>query len=186
MTLVQLTFERPLLLVLLFLAGCTSLKSSVPVHHHSVAPTAFCADAKLKRPANHHDWALTVADKMLSPDTTPITRRHLIAAVKARFNEDPSADNRLALAVVYAVSGQAQTSNRKALALLDKLDVGQLPYRPRLFARWLSEDVRYRASLEESNVKLGNRLGTVRQTLARERRKLQSIARIESTIGPQP
>ena len=154
--------RRPLLLVVLLLAGCADLQSV--------------------NPFQPRDTALEVAGTLVSPDNTPAQRKRLVDEVNRRYKEDPSSENLLALAVAYAVPGQQQSSTGKALALLDKLDTSKLSR----LANWLGSDVAYRDSLENSNKQLGEQLADLKEALARAREKIEILTHIEQTIGPAP
>lgn len=158
--------RRLFLFVLLLLGGCANLSSMNLFRHDGTA--------------------LDAAGELVSPRTGPAKRAQLIDKIKARYHEDPSPDNTLALAVVYAVPGQPQSSNTRALALLNQLDTSKLTRASRLLADWLSNEVAYRDSLEHSNARLGNQLTSLKEALARAREKIEILTRIEQTIGPAP
>ena len=145
-----------------------------------------CAEMQSVNPFRPAGTALETAGKLASPSTTKADRKQLIATVKARYDENPTAENLLALIVVYAIPGQEQSSNRKALALLNKLDTDTLSPHSRQLAVWLSSDVTYRESLERNNAQLGDQLANTKRALARAREKIDILTRIEQTIGPSP
>lgn len=145
-----------------------------------------CANLASVNPFRPPDVALDTAAALIAPDKTPDQRRELIEQVESRYDADPSDENLLALAVVYAVPGQAQSSTKRALELLDKLDTAKLSRRSRQLADWLGSDVAYRDSLERSNRQLGDQLAAMKEALARAREKIEILTRIEQTIGPAP
>ena len=145
-----------------------------------------CAEMQSVNPFRPSSTALETAGKLASPSTSRADRNRLIATVKTRYDDNPSAENLLALIVVYAIPGQEQSSNQKALALLNKLDMDKLSPHSRQLADWLSSDVTYRESLERNNAQLGDQLANTRRALARAREKIDILTRIEQTIGPSP
>lgn len=145
-----------------------------------------CAEMRSVNPFRPAGTALETAGKLASPSTTRADRNQLIATVKARYDENPTPENLLALIVVYAIPGQEQSSTQKALALLNKLDMDKLSPHSRQLADWLSSDVTYRESLERNNAQLGDQLANTKRALARAREKIDILTRIEQTIGPSP
>lgn len=145
-----------------------------------------CAEMQSVNPFRPSSTALETAGKLASPSTSRAERDGLIADVKARYDKDQSAENLLALIVVYAIPGQEQSSNQKAMALLNKLDMDKLSPHSRQLADWLSSDVTYRESLERNNAQLGDQLAITKRALARAREKIDILTRIEQTIGPSP
>ena len=145
-----------------------------------------CAEMQSVNPFRPTSTALETAGKLASPSTSRAERDGLIASVKASYDKDPSAENLLALIVVYAIPGQEQSSNQKAMALLNKLDMEKLTPHSRQLADWLSSDVTYRESLERNNAELGDQLTITKRALARAREKIDILTRIEQTIGPSP
>lgn len=158
--------RRLMLVVILLLGGCANLREFNLLGRDNAA--------------------LNAAGELVSPNSTAARRQKLITEIQTRYNEDPSPENTLALAVVYAVPGEPQSSNTRALALLNKLDTGKLTRQSRLLADWLSSEVAYRDSLEHSNDKLGGQVASLKAALARAREKIEILTRIEQTIGPAP
>ena len=145
-----------------------------------------CSSLNLVNPFSGPDTALMAAGSLTSPDLPDKQRKKIIEAVKLAYNEDPSAENKLALAVVYGIPGERPSSTHKALMLLNGLDTGKLSHRSKLLAHWLSSDLTYRESLEHSNAQLGDQLDSLKKALARAREKIEILTHIEQTIGPAP
>lgn len=151
-----------------------------------LALVSACANLEKVNPFQAQRSALDIACALVSPDITDIKREHMVAEVQAKYDEDPSPENTLALAMTYAVPGQKQSSTRKALDLLDKLDTRKLSRQSELLADWLSAEVAYRDSLEHSNTNLATELATMKDALDRAQEKIEILTRIEQTIGPAP
>lgn len=158
--------RRLIYLMLLLLGGCASLGSVNPFSQRSTA--------------------LDAAAEMVSPNTPKAERKQLMEQIRASYNQDPSPENTLALALVYAVPDQAQSSNAKALALLNRLDTRKLSRQSRLLANWLSSEVAYRDSLLHKSANLGKQLISLKRALAQAKEKIQILTHIEQTIGPSP
>lgn len=155
----------------------------------SVLLLGGCANFGFIPRLQHQDGALAIASKLTSPDITQTQQANLVEDVNTRYSEDPSAEHLLALALVYAVPNQPQSSLAKALTLLDKLDTSKLTPGSRYLAKWLSSDLAYRDSLERSNTKLGSQvadMAAMKAALAQARNKIEILTRIEQTIGPTP
>lgn len=183
--LLRLADRRPLLLALLLLSGCAHF-GPARQQHHRLSPAATCTHPKPAMTVTRQNPALTIASMLLSPHETNAARHRLIATVQRRYHKHPSAENQLALAVVYAVSDQGQGSDRKALALLNKLDTRHLSYSSRTLARWMSSMMRHRDKLEQGNAALEQQLDSTKESLANDRKEIKTLARIESKIGPAP
>jgi hypothetical protein len=152
----------------------------------ALALLAGCADLKTINPFRPQDSSLDMACSLASPDKTAGERRELVTRIETRYQQNPRPDNLLALAIAYAVPGQEQSSTRKALDMLDKLDTGKLSRSSRLLADWLSSDIAYRDSLEQSNSRMSGELARMGEALRRAREKIEILTRIEQTIGPEP
>lgn len=113
-------------------------------------------------------------------------RNELATSVLAEFEQEPTDENILRLAIIRSLPGHYLSSDEEALVLLESLNNEMLGKSRRSIVEWLGPNLKYRLALRESNKELRDELHSTRSALQRAREKIEILTRIERTMGPNP